>query len=325
MVVLVAVFSPNAAWTLPRAAFEALARQFPQHEFLDAWTEDDVERLLPRADVAFTAYLNRGQVGSLTRLRWVQSPAAGVGHLLSTELGTSDIVLTSARGVRAHAIAEHILAVTLMLARQLHAALRRQLAREWDPDVLEARIVTLSGRRMTIVGFGAIGQELARIAAPIGLRISAVRRRPELGAPDYVEEAVAPETLDALLPRTDVLVLAAPLTPDTKFLIGEPALNRIRKGALLVNVGRGKLIDDGAVVAALNDGRLGGAALDVFTKEPLSEDSPYWTLPNVIVTPHTSGAMEDYWTPLLALFAENLRRFEAGQPLLNVVDKTAGY
>jgi phosphoglycerate dehydrogenase-like enzyme len=136
---------------------------------------------------------------------------------------------------------------------------------------------------------------------------------------------VAPDQLFNLLSRSEVIVLAAPLTAETRELIGPAALGSVRRGAFLVNVGRGKLLDDPAVIEALKDGRLGGAALDVFTKEPLDPASPYWDLPNVIITPHISGAMEDYWTPLVALFSENLRRFEAGQPLQNVVDKTAGY
>ena len=120
-------------------------------------------------------------------------------------------------------------------------------------------------------------------------------------------------------------MLALPHTPDTKQLIGRRELDRMKRGAILVNVARGKLIDDEAVVEALRDGRLGGAALDVFAREPLEASSPYWDLPNVIVTPHTAGAMQDYWTPLVALFSENLRRFERGQPLLNVIDKQLGY
>jgi phosphoglycerate dehydrogenase-like enzyme len=134
-----------------------------------------------------------------------------------------------------------------------------------------------------------------------------------------------PERLADLLSSSDVIVLSAALTADTRLLVNREALAHVKRGASLINISRGRLVDDEAVVDALRDGRLGGAALDVFTREPLPADSPYWDLPNVIVTPHVSGAMEDYWTPLVALFAENLRRFEKGEPLLNVVDKEAGY
>jgi phosphoglycerate dehydrogenase-like enzyme len=134
-----------------------------------------------------------------------------------------------------------------------------------------------------------------------------------------------PDQLPALLARSDVVVLSAPLTQETRFLIGAETIRHIKPGALLINIGRGKLVDDDAVIAALQDGRLGGAALDVFTREPLEPASRYWDLPNVVITPHISGAMEDYWSPLVRLFADNLRRFEAGAPLVNVVDKEAGY
>ena len=168
---------------------------------------------------------------------------------------------------------------------------------------------------MGIVGLGAIGLELVKIAAPFGFRISAIRRRAGEPKPEGVDEVWPLDRLPDLLADSDVVVLALPHTPETKRLIGKRELDRIKRGALLVNVARGKLVDDDAVIEALRDGRLGGAALDVFSEEPLDPASPYWDLPNVIVTPHTSGAMQDYWTPLVALFADNLRRFEKGEPL----------
>lgn len=332
MKIVVAVISPSTAWILPGSFVDQLRHDFPQHTFLDAWDHDTLRRLLPEADVAFTPSVDRALFGSLSRLRWVQNPAVGVGSLLYPEFVASPIVLTSARGVRARAIAEHVLGVTIALARQLHVAIRHQAAHEWALDQLESgrSIFTLQGRRMGIVGLGSIGLEVARVAAAFGVRVSAIRKRAGQTRREgregvTIDEVLEPERLHDLLAKSDVVVLAAPLTPETHHLIGPAALARIKRGALLVNVGRGKLLDDDAVVEALEDGRLGGAALDVFTHEPLDPASPYWDLPNVIVTPHISGAMEDYWTPLVALFSENLRRFEAGQPLLNVVDKQAGY
>jgi phosphoglycerate dehydrogenase-like enzyme len=218
--------------------------------------------------------------------------------------------------------------VTIALARRLPVAMRAQIAHRWAQHELEGADVdvrTLHGQRMGIVGLGSIGMELVKIAAPFGFRISAIRRRASEPAPAGVESVWPPDRLLDLLAGSDVVVLAAPHTPDTRHLIGRRELDRIKRGALLVNIARGKLVDDDAVIEALRDGRLGGAALDVFSEEPLPPSSPYWDLPNVIVTPHTSGALRDYWTPLVALFSENLRRFESGEPLLNVVDKAAGY
>jgi D-2-hydroxyacid dehydrogenase (NADP+) len=327
MNVVIGVISPAAAWVLPSSHVVRLREEFPQHAFIEARDREALRRALPDADAAFAAVLDRDLVPSLTRLRWVQVPAAGVTHVLSPEVVDSPIVLTSARGVRARAIAEHVLGVTLALARQLHIAIRRQAAHEWALDELETggAIRTLHGKRMGIVGLGSIGTEVARTAAAFGMHVSAVRKRVDQPLPRDVEEVFPPDRLHELLSKSDVVVLSAASTPETRLLLGEGALNAMRRGALLVNVARGRLVDDDALIEALRDGRIGGAALDVFAKEPLDPASPYWSLPNVIITPHVSGAMEDYWTPLVALFSENLRRFEAGRPLLNVVDKQAGY
>jgi len=328
MIVLVGVISPAAAWVMPRHFVDQLRRDFPQHSFLEAWDRAAVRRLLPEADAAFTPFVDRDIFGSASRLRWVQSPAVGVGSLMFPELLASDVVITSARGIRARSIAEHVLGVTIALARRLPAAFRAQAAHRWAQDELEGAandVRALHGSRMGIVGLGSIGKEIAKIAVPFGLRISGIRRRPGEPVPDGVDEVWPPERLPDLLAKSDIVVLAAPHTPDTKQLIGRRELERVKRGAFLINIARGKLVDDAAVIEALGDGRLGGAALDVFTREPLEPSSPYWDLPNVIITPHTSGAMQDYWTPLVALFGENLRRFEKGEPLLNVVDKIAGY
>ena len=326
MNIVIGVVSP-AAWVLPRGQVDRLRQDFPQHTFVDVWDRDALREALPQADVAFAAFLDRDLVPALTRLRWLQAPAAGVTHLLSPELVDSPIIVTSASGVRSRAIAEHVLGVTLALARQLPVVLRRQIDHVWALDELETGggFRTLLGRRMTVVGLGSIGVEVARLASAFGMRVSAIRRHLDRPMPAGVEEVLPPDRLHEVLGRSDVVVLAAASTPETRRLIDASALKAIKPGAFLVNIGRGRLVEDEALIEALQEGRLGGAALDVFTREPLDPQSPYWDLPNVIVTPHISGAMEDYWTPLVALFSENLRRFQAGQPLLNVVDKRAGY
>jgi D-2-hydroxyacid dehydrogenase (NADP+) len=327
MNVLVGVISYAAAWVLPRAFVDDLRRAFPQHTFIDTWDEDGIRRLIPDADIACVPHVDRAMLASAPRLRWIQSPSVGVGGMLYPEMIASPVVITTARGIRAHAIAEHVLGVTIALARQLHVALRHQVAHEWVQDRIEesGAVRTLLGRRMAILGLGSIGLEVARIASAFGLRVSAIRRRADVPRSDGVDEILSPERLGDLLGRSDIVVLSAPVTAATRGLIGRRELAQMKAGAFLVNIGRGQLVDDAALVDALTSKRLGGAALDVFTHEPLDPASPYWDLPNVIITPHISGAMEDYWTPLVALFADNLRRFERGAPLLNVVDKSAGY
>ena len=328
MNIAVGVISPAPAWILPRHFVDQLRRDFPQHTVLDAWDRHALRRVLPDADVAFTPFIDRDVFPLATRLRWVQSPAVGVGSLMFPELLASPVVITSARGIRARSIAEHVMGVTIALARRLPVAVRAQIAHRWAQEDLEGAasgVRSLDSLRMTIVGLGSIGMEIVKLATPFGIRVSAIRRRAQTAPPAGVDEVLSPDGLPDLLRKTDVLVLAVPHTPETKQIIGRAEIDRMPRGALLINIARGKLVDDGAVVEALKDGRLGGAALDVFTREPLDPTSPYWDLPNVIITPHTAGAMQDYWTPLVALFSDNLRRFEKGEPLVNVVDKVAGY
>lgn len=328
MRVLIGVTSPFAAWVMPRAFVGQLRHDFPQHIFLDAWDTDTIRGLLADVDAAFTPYVDRDIFPSLPRLRWIQSPAAGVGSLLFPEMIASGVTLTNARGIRARPIAEHVLGVAIALARQFHVALRHQLKHEWVQDQLEAggtsTVRALHGARMGIIGLGSIGSEIARVAAAFGMRVSAIRRHGD-ALPDGVDELLSPERLPELLAGSDVIVLSAPLTRETRGLIGAREVAQMKRGALLINIGRGRLVVDEAIVDGLRSGQIGGAALDVFTHEPLDPSSLYWDLPNVIITPHTSGAMQDYWTPLVALFSENLRRFERGEPMLNVIDKAAGY
>jgi D-2-hydroxyacid dehydrogenase (NADP+) len=327
MNVLVGVISPAAIWVLPRHFVEQLRCDFPHHTFLDAWDRDAIARLLPEADIAFTPFIDRDVFPSATRLRWVQSPAVGVGSLMFPELLASPVVITTARGIRARSIAEHVMGVTLALARRLPHAWRAQAEHRWAQDELEgpqSSVRNLHGMNMGIVGLGSIGMEVAKLATAFGLHVTGIRRH-AAAPPSGVHEVWTPDRVPELLAKSDVVLLSVPHTPETRQIIGRRELDLVKHGALLVNIARGKLIDDDAVIEALRDGRLGGAALDVFTREPLDASSVYWSLPNVIVTPHTSGAMHDYWTPLVALFAENLRRFERGAPLVNGVDKQAGY
>jgi len=205
--------------------------------------------------------------------------------------------------------------------------IRRQSAAIWAQNEMVGDYMPwlVEGRRMGIVGLGTIGQAVAVRAAALGMRVTGIRRRPERGAPPGVSEVLGPADLDRLLATSDVLVLAAPWTSATDRLLGEREIQRMKRGAILINVARGQLVDEDALIWALAGGHLGGAALDVFAKEPLAAASPLWSLPNVLITPHTSGFRVDHWDAVIDLFSENLRRFEAGEPLLNVVDCEAGY
>lgn len=326
MNVLVSIHSPFAMWNIPAAHVERLRHDFPQHTFLHATDDERAVASIADAEAAFMGTLQRAQLAAARRLRWVHSPAAGVGGMLFPEMVASPVVITNSRGMSADTIAEHVVAVTLAIFRRLPHAFRSQHAREWAQDAIGlAGHRMLSGSRVLVVGLGAIGTAVATRVAALGAHVVAVRKRVAEAPPDAVREVVAPDRLRERLRDADVIVLCAPHTRETRGLIGAAELAVTSPGAVLVNVSRGQLIDEAALIDALRAGRIAAAALDVFHEEPLPADSPFWTLPNVLITPHTSGYRPDHWDAAVALFAENLRRFEAGQPLVNVVDKEAGY
>lgn len=328
LTVLVGVYSPVAAWNIPASRVDRLRREFPDCTFLHATTEERALELIPAAQVAFMAELRPAHLDAATRLQWVHSPAAGVGGMLCPAMVKAPVAMTNSRGISADAIAEHVLAVTLAMFRKLPLVVRSQSLRHWAQDTILAPpgLRMLAGSCVLVVGLGSIGSATARRMAALGARVIAIRRDVSRPAPDGVEQVAPPARLRDLLPEADVVVIAAPQTDATRGLMGAREFAAMRRDALLVNVSRGKLVDEAALATALTDARtLGGAALDVFEHEPLSPDSPLWALPNVLITPHMAGFRPDHWDAVTDLFADNLRRFSSGQPLRNVVNKDAGY
>jgi phosphoglycerate dehydrogenase-like enzyme len=324
MDILVAIFSDTAAWTIPAALVEELRRQFPDLSFLHAEDEEAMVRLIPTVEVAFSSRLTERAFAAAPALRWVHSPAAGVGAMLFPAMKASPVVLSNSRGMNAVAVAEHALMLMLAAVRRLPDAVRAQSAGRWAADELSG-LPSLRGRTLLIAGLGAIGRELARMASGMGMHVIGTRRETSEPVPEGVAAAYGPAQLPDLLPAADVVVLAAPLTADTRGMIGTAELARMKPAAWLVNVARGKLVDEGALIASLKRGTIAGAALDVFEHEPLSPSSPLWSMPNVIVTPHVAGFRADYWEAAAGLFAANLRRYLAGEAVANIVDKRAGY
>jgi phosphoglycerate dehydrogenase-like enzyme len=323
MKVVTSVYS-DPTWTLPPAEVERLQRAFADIHFVNAPTREDRWRELPDADVAFLSQLKPDEFAAAVRLQWIQSPAAGVAGLLFPELRASRVILTNARGIHGDAMAEHVIGVAIVMFRQLHLAIRRQGSRVWEkPPQAEFRM--LRGRTMGIVGLGAIGTAVAERAAAMGMDIIAVRRRVEEPRPACVSAVYPPSQLAALLGRADVVVVTAPLTDDTRGLIGAVELRQMRPDGVLINVARGKMVREDELEAELSRGTIAGAALDVFEHEPLSAGSRLWDLTNVVITPHTAAFRDDYWTLVVDLFASNLHRFQRGEGLANIVDKDAGY
>ena len=291
---------------------------------------DDVEVLLRgwlNAD-AFDRLLARSP-----RLSWVHSATSGVERALTPAARSRGIVVTNARGVFSAPIAEYVLMMILAVSRRLPQLLELQRERTWQPlEGVEMRDLTVG-----VVGLGSIGKAVADLVASFGGRIVAMRRRTdgagsgaavlgETGAGGVVvAELLGPDGLPQLMAASNFVVLAAPLTPETEGMINAAALAAMRPDAWLINVARGRLVDERALLAALREGRIGGAVLDTFVEEPLAASSPFYDLPNVIVTPHTSWSSARVLDRSVELFCDNLQRFAAGAPLQNVVDPTAGY
>ena len=253
-------------------------------------------------------------------LRWVQAYGAGVGQLVRVTAGTP-VVVSTAAGVGAPAIAEYVLARLLQVTRRLREQDTLQRNRDWTA----ARGDTLAGKSILVVGLGAIGRRVADLAHAFGMNVIAIRRRPELDPGSAVDEVHAPDQLPALLPRADVVVLCAAETRATSALIGEHELALLPSSAILINVARGALVDEPALIDALARRQIAAAVLDVTQHEPLPPDSPFWDLDNVFLSPHSSTSQHDYVERVLGLFGENLDRYTSGRPLLNTVDPTHGY
>jgi phosphoglycerate dehydrogenase-like enzyme len=282
-----------------------------------------IEALLPEIEIA-AGYFPSEFVARAPRLRWYQQWGAGADWLMrNTEAANKDFILTSASGVHTIPISEHIITMLLMLARGMQRAVRAQVRHEWwRADV--SQLFELAGKTMLLVGVGAIGARTALLAQALGMRVEGVRNDPGQPA-EGVAAMYGPQQLAERLPHADVLVLTVPLSPATRNLIGEPELRAMKPTAVLINIGRGGTIDEPALVAALAEGRLAGAGLDVFAQEPLPQTSPLWDMQNVIITGHYAGINPLYNERAMAIFLDNLQRYRDGAPLRNLVDKAAGY
>jgi phosphoglycerate dehydrogenase-like enzyme len=262
-------------------------------------------------------------------LRWAHSMAAGVGTSITPTMRARGLVFTNSAGIYGEGIADTILGGVLHFLRGLDVAVRQQAASTWDQTPFpqpEIRMRELDECRVLVIGAGGIGSAVARRFSALGCRCTGIRRRPELGRPAGFDQVAGPSDIDSALRNSDVVVLTAPATDDTDALLNASRLALLPPGAIVVNVARGSLIDEEALLAALHAGRVRGAVLDVFQTEPLPRDSVWWHHPQVLITPHVSGVSpRRQWTRALELFEDNWRRWVAGEPLRNVVDLDAGY
>jgi phosphoglycerate dehydrogenase-like enzyme len=325
--VLISIEQPVRAWQIPPEAVETLRQRFPQLTFIHATDDDSRARGLEEADIAFTWILNAADFARASKLRWVHSSAVAVETFCLAEMFTRGVIVSNSRGIQAAPIAEHVMAVLLALAKQLPYVIDAQRQARWaQNDFVGDRLPwLLKGKTLGLIGVGTIGSEIAQRAAAFGMKVTGLRRRANRGSVPGVDRMLPSTELPVLLEESDVLVIAAPLTTETQNLIGAREFARMKRGAVLINVGRARIIDHSALVAALESGHLGGASLDVFPQEPLPADNRLWQLPNVILTPHTSGFRQGHWDDVIDLFSENLKCYLDGEPVKFRVLPELGY
>ena len=295
---------------------EAFARRNTGIKSIEVRSVDDLLATAPEAHVIVTSGFWRNELlDAAPNLRFVQSISAGTDQYDRERFRAKGVRLASAKGVNANAVAEHAMALILALSRQLHTGRDHQKARHWrgmigDPA---AREDELAGKTLLIVGLGTIGARLARLAKAFDLKVIATKRDPSSGG-DGVDGVYRHDDLHALLPQADIVALACPLTPETEGLIDAVALSRMKPSAHLINVARGKVVDEDALISALQAGTIAAAGIDVTREEPLPDASPLWTMPNVLLTPHTAGETTRYEDNVLDILMENLERLWRGEP-----------
>jgi phosphoglycerate dehydrogenase-like enzyme len=314
-------------WNMSDERVGELQQLFPDIQFVSATDLDSLAREVVDADALCSMRITSGVFHSARRLKWIHSVAAGVGGLMIPEVLKSEILITNARGIFSTVMAEHTLGVMLAFSRRLIDSYRFQQQHHWAREELwnmRPHMGEIAGKVVGIIGYGSIGHEIARRARAFGMIVCAVKKNIQEGTEDADRVYLLSE-LAEVLRQSDFIILALPHTPETKHLIGEAELRVMKASAYLINIGRGKLIDETALMRALEEGRLAGAALDVFETEPLPADHPLWDQRNVLITPHCSSNFSQYWDRSRALLCSNIRRFRGGMELLNLVDKKRGY
>jgi phosphoglycerate dehydrogenase-like enzyme len=315
-------------WNVPAWFGQRLSEEFPQLQITQRDNYDGVEKDLREAEIVFTLSLRPEQFAAAPKLRWIHAPSAAVHQLLFPELVNSEVVVTNSSEVHGPVVAEHVMGLIFALAKKIPQAVALQQKRLWGQEAMwneGAHPREISGATLGLIGVGSIGRRVAQMASAMGMRVLAVREHVEKGRPDGVEAVFGPASLDEMLRQSDYVVVAAPLITATQRLINAERLAVMKPEACLINVGRGAQVDDAALVEALRSRRIAGAALDVFEREPLPQDSPLWKAENLLITPHTAGLTDRLWQRQYEVFSDNLRRYLAGQRLRYVVDKQKGY
>lgn len=324
---LICVKNPLPLWNPPENAAQRLQSRFRELQIVHLRDFNGLEPQLADAQIFMGHTLGASLLALAPKLRWIHAVSAGVRQFMYPELRERKVIVTNATTVHCVPIAQHILGMLVALARRFPDSLRYQQQGCWAQSELwngPVKPRELRGQVLLFIGFGAIGRETARLLEPLDMRIWALTHSGR-SVSGLAERVLPASGLDQALPEADFVVIAAPDTPQTRNMIGARELAMMKPSAYLINVARGSLIDEPALIAALQEHRIAGAALDVTAKEPLPSDSPLWRLDNVFLTPHVSGATENTWQREEDLMAENLKRWFAGEQLLNRVDLVRGY
>jgi phosphoglycerate dehydrogenase-like enzyme len=323
----ICVWHPFTQWRPTPAMAEAIRQNWPQMTVVHLPDYKDLKEELPDTDIFVGYSLRPQQLLDARKLKWIHSTAAGVAQLMYPELHDSGIAVTNPSGIFSVPMAEHTMGLLLALARNFPDSVRHQDHSRWGQQEIwdqPQHLTELNGQLLLIVGYGSIGRELARRANAFDMRIWGVTRSGQ-GDSTQVEKIVPASELHQALPLADYVVISAPETLDTHHLIGAPELARMKMGARLVNVSRGSLLDETALMRALQDQKLAGAALDVTAMEPLPSDSPLWKTPHLMITPHTSAVSDRLWKRQTKILLELLERWFNGRELFNRVDLSRGY
>jgi D-2-hydroxyacid dehydrogenase (NADP+) len=324
---LIFVHHPFDQWNAPPWFSKRLQQDFLEVNVVHIPDYQRVDQEIVDTEIAITWSVRPEQIAAAKKLRWIHSPAAAVHQLIFPELVNSDIILTNAREVHGPVVAEHVIALIFALAKKIPGSVRLQEKHVWGQQILWdelPRVREVAGATVGIIGLGSIGRSVAKSAKSLGMRVIAVREHPEKGS-EGADTVFGPAQIDEVFRQADYVVLAVPVTASTEAIANVERLAMMKPDACLINVGRGPLIDEPALAAALREKRIGGSALDVFPKEPLPADSPLWDVPNLLITPHTAALTDKLWERHYTLFSENLRRYLNSQLLLGVVDKRKGY
>ena len=324
---VICVWHPFTWWRPQPVVAETLRKRWPEMKVVHLPDYDRLPEELPDTDIFVGYSLRAKQLKDARKLKWIHSTAAGVAQLMYQELRDSGILVTNPSGVFSVPMAEHTMGLLLALARNFPDSVRQQDLAHWAQQDLwdePQHLTELNGQVLLIVGYGSIGQELAKRARAFDMRVWGVTRSGD-GDRTHTERIFPAARLHEALPEADYVVTSAPETAETKHLMGAAELAKMKRGARLINVGRGSLLDEAALIRALESGALGGAAIDVAETEPLSAESPLWKAPNLMITPHTSAMSDRLWSRQTALLVKLLERWFTGEEMFNRVDLTRGY